>query len=84
MIASRPMVARAAAVTAMAMTLVGYTALQARAGTLPTASLPQPAEISLSYETHTSEALADNCYLVVEQVIGRSGKLETRRSHECD
>ncbi|ACA17259.1 hypothetical protein M446_2834 [Methylobacterium sp. 4-46] len=84
MIPSRSILARALAVAALATTLVGYTALQARAGTPAGADLGQLAQVSATSRTVLSDALADNCYYVEEQVIGRSGKSRTRRTQECD
>ena len=85
MIPSRSILARALAVTAVAMSLVGYTALQAKAGIVGAANLKQTQQVSTTVtKTVLSGALADNCYYVEEQVIGRSGKVETRRTQECD
>lgn len=81
MLLTRPAALRALAVTAISLSLLGYASLQVRASTPQVPAQTQRIAVDLKVET---VALADNCYYVEEQVIGRSGKIETRRSHECD
>ena len=51
---------------------------------LASAALPKSADVDATGSTTSGRELADNCYFEVVREKTASGKILTRRVHECD